>query len=161
HMLRKYVGDDAFFASLKLYLETNKFSSVEIHNLRLAFEQTTGEDLNWFFNQWFLSSGHPELIINSNYDSVNKKQTVQIKQIQNLTKTPLFKLPIAIDIYANGKNVRHKITITKADETFEFDAATKPDLVNVDADKMLLCTKNEQKSIAEWAFQYKNAPLYL
>ena len=30
HMLRKYVGDDAFFASLKLYLETNKFTSVEI-----------------------------------------------------------------------------------------------------------------------------------
>ena len=57
HMLRKYVGDDAFFASLKLYLEKNKFTSVEIHNLRLAFEETTGEDLNWFFNQWFLPKG--------------------------------------------------------------------------------------------------------
>ena len=61
HMLRKYVGDDAFFASLKLYLEDNKFQAVEIHNLRLAFEEVTGEDLNWFFNQWFLNSGHPDL----------------------------------------------------------------------------------------------------
>lgn len=161
HMLRKYVGDDAFFASLKLYLETNKFTSVEIHNLRLAFEQVTGEDLNWFFNQWFLSSGHPNLIIKQVYDASNKKMNVQIKQIQNLETTPLFKLPIAIDIYANGKKERHKIVITKVDETFEFNAITKPDLVNVDAEKMLLCTKDEQKSINEWAFQYRNAPLYL
>ena len=55
HMLRKYVGDEAFFASLKLYLERNKFKNVEIHHLRLAFEEVTGRDLaNWFFNQWYL-----------------------------------------------------------------------------------------------------------
>ncbi len=161
NMLRKYVGDDAFFAALKLYLETNKFSSVEIHNLRLAFEQVTGEDLNWFFNQWFLAAGHPDLIIKSNYDSSNKKQKVEIRQIQDFTKTPLYKLPLAVDIYVNGKKNRYNITVTKADETFEFNVSTKPDLVNVDAEKMLLCTKSEQKSVKEWAFQYQNAPLYL
>ncbi len=161
HMLRKYVGDDAFFASLKLYLETNKFGSVEIHQLRLAFEKVTGEDLNWFFNQWFLSSGHPDLVIKSEYDTINKKQKVQIKQVQNFEKTPLFKIPMYIDLYVAGKIDRQKITITKADETFEFNAATKPDLVNVDAEKMLLCTKNEVKTIQELAFQYRNAPLYL
>lgn len=161
HMLRKYVGDDAFFASLKLYLETNKFGNGEIHNLRLAFEQVTGEDLNWFFNQWFLSPGHPVLDIKTTYDEANKKQKVEIKQVQNFEKTPLFKLPMYIDLYANGKVERKKITVIKADETFEFDANTKPDLVNVDAEKQLLCTKNETKTIKEWAFQYKNAPLYL
>ncbi len=160
HMLRKYVGDDAFFASLKLYLETNKFQSAEIHNLRLAFEQVTGEDLNWFFNQWFLSPGHPELTIKSTYDVASKKEKVQIKQTQDVTKTALFKLPIYVDIYSNGKVERKKITVTKADETFEFDANTQPDLVNVDAEKQLLCVKNESKSVKEWAFQYKNAPLY-
>jgi aminopeptidase N len=161
HMLRKYVGDDAFFASLKLYLETNKFSSVEIHNLRLAFEKVTGEDLNWFFNQWFLSAGHPDLNIQTSYDASNKKVKVEIKQIQDVTKSILFKLPMAIDVYVNGKTERHKITVTKADEVFEFDASSQPNLVNVDAEKMLLCTKHEKKSIEEYAFQYKHAPLYL
>ncbi len=161
HMLRKYVGDDAFFASLKLYLETNKFNSVEIHNLRLAFEQVTGEDLNWFFNQWFLSPGHPVLDIKTNYDEANKKQKVTIKQVQNLDKAGLFKMPMYIDLYANGRVNRQKITVTKADETFEFDASSKPDLVNVDAEKQLLCSKNENKTITELAFQYKYAPLFL
>jgi len=161
HMLRKYVGDDAFFASLKLYLETNKFNSVEIHNLRLAFEQVTGEDLNWFFNQWFLSSGHPQLIIESNYNESSKKQTVTIKQLQDLTKTPVFKIPMDIDVYYSGKKERHRITITKTKEDFAFDIPVKPNLVNVDAEKMLLCTKEEKKPNEEWAFQYRNAPLYL
>jgi aminopeptidase N len=161
HMLRKYVGDDAFFASLKLYLETNKFNSAEIHNLRLAFEKVTGEDLNWFFNEWFLSPGHPELFIRTEYDVANQKQKVQIKQMQDFSKTPLFKIPMYIDLYVGGKVERKKIIITKADETFEFAASSKPDLVNVDAEKMLLCTKDEIKTVQEWAFQYKNAPLYL
>ncbi|MCW3083198.1 MAG: aminopeptidase 1-like [Bacteroidetes bacterium] len=161
HMLRKYVGDDAFFASLKLYLETNKFTPVEIDNLRLAFEKVTGEDLNWFFNQWFLSPGHPELVIRTTYDAINKKETVQIKQTQNFAKIPLFKLPMYVDLYFGKTVQRMRITVTKAEETFAFDAPAKPDLVNVDAEKQLLCTKDEVKSPEELVFQYANGPLYL
>jgi aminopeptidase N len=162
HMLRKYVGDEAFFASLKYYLEANRFQSAEIHNLRMAFEKITGEDLNWFFNQWFLSSGHPDLVIRTTYDAASKKERVQIKQVQDFSKTPLFRIPLYVDIYNGGASPeRHKIVITKADETFEFNSNEQPKLVNVDAEKMLLCTKDEMKSSEEWAYQYKNAPLYL
>ena len=161
HMLRKYVGDEAFFESLKLYLEKNKFSPVEIHNLRLAFEQVTGEDLNWFFDQWFFASGHPMLSIKSTYDEASKKVKLTVKQLQNIKKAPLYKLPVFVDIYGSGKTDRHKITITKKEEEFLFDAAAKPDLVNFDAEKMLLCVKEEHKTIKELAFQYNNAPLYL
>jgi aminopeptidase N len=161
HMLRKYVGDDAFFASLKLYLETNKFKPAEIHNLRLAFEQVTGEDLNWFFNQWFLSPGHPELVISTSYDESARKVTINIKQTQDFTKTRLFEMPMDVDIYSNGGVERKKIRVTKADQEFVFDVTQKPDLVNVDAEKMLLCRKTDKKSIQEWAFQYTHAPLYI
>ena len=89
HMLRKYMGDDAFFAGLKLYLETNKFKTVEMHQLRLAFEEVTGEDLNWFFNQWIYSSGHPELKIDYSYNADEKLQLITVEQLQDL-KTHLF-----------------------------------------------------------------------
>src|SRR5690606_29186550 len=49
HMLRNYIGDDAFFKALNIYLTQNKFKAAEFHQLRLAFEEVTGEDLNWFF----------------------------------------------------------------------------------------------------------------
>ncbi|MEO6882733.1 MAG: M1 family aminopeptidase [Bacteroidia bacterium] len=161
HMLRNVVGDDAFFSALHLYLEKNKFSSVEIHNLRLAFEKVTGTDMNWFFNEWFLATGNMELKIQSTYNDTTKKEMVSISQTQDFKYAPLYTMPIDVDIYFNGKKERHKITISKVDQTFSFDVPVKPDLVNVDAQKMLLCTKSENKSMDEWAFQYKHAPLYL
>jgi aminopeptidase N len=161
HMLRKAVGDDAFFASLKLYLNTNKFSSVEIHNLRLAFEQVTGTDMNWFFNEWWLNHGHPDFDIDYAYDGSNHKEIVKVKQTQDTSENPLYTMPVMVDIYVNGKVEHHKINVTKLHEDFELDVASQPDLVNFDAEKMLLCTKTDNHSTKEWVFMYNNAPLYM
>jgi len=161
HMLRKLVGDEAFFAALKLYLERHKFTSVEIHQLRLAFEEVTGEDLNWFFNQWFLNSGHPMLLINYEYNDSLKQTSVTIIQSQDLRTIPLYRIPLEVDIYVNGKAERHHIVVDSLSNTFEFNVAAKPDLVNVDAEKMLLGTKKDYKTKDEWVYQYEHAPLYL
>lgn len=161
HMLRNYVGDEAFFASLQKYLTDNKYTDVEMHELRIAFEEVTGEDLNWFFNQWFYASGHPLLDVNYEYNSVLQIQTVIIEQQQDLKSAPLYRLPITIDIYVGGKKETKKVVIDKVTNKFEFTATTKPDLVNVDADKMLLCEKRDNKELSEWAFMFYNAPRYL
>ena len=161
HMLRKYLGDEAFFAGLKKYLEDNKFSSVEMHNLRLAFEAVTGEDLNWFFNQWFFDNGHPDLSIYYDYNETDKTTSVTIYQIQDTTIAPIYVLPMAVDIYANGKVERKQIVMDKAIQIFTFPTETRPDLINVDAEKMLLCTKLDNKSLEEYLFQLQHAPLFL
>ncbi len=161
HMLRKYLGDEAFFAGLNKYLEDNKYNSVEIQNLRLAMEAVSGEDLNWFFNQWFLSSGHADIDIYTNYDDFDKALTIDITQYQDTTTTPIYVLPLDVDIYINGKVERKRIVVDKQKQEFKYSYATKPDLVNVDAEKMLLGIKTENKSLDEYMFQYKNAPLYL
>ena len=72
HMLRNYVGDEAFWASLNYYLEKHKYTQVEADELRLAFEDVTGEDFNWFWNQWYFSAGHPQLEINYDYSPEQK-----------------------------------------------------------------------------------------
>ena len=157
HMLRKYVGDDAFFASLKLYLEKNKFKTAEAHDLRLAFEEVTGQDLNWFFNEWYFAKGHPELEIKNTYDGTLNKLTLTINQNQDLKVSPLYKLPVYVDIYANGKKDRKQIWIEDAKNTFTFTLDYKPDLVNFDAEKQLLAKIVYVKTKQELIFQYKNA----
>jgi len=161
HMLRKTVGDEAFFKALTLYLKRYSFKTAEIHDLRLVFEEVSGQDLNWFFNQWFLSSGHPKLAIETTYDAVGKKVNVNIRQQQDLNQFPLYRLPINIDIYSGGKVNRSAILLEKQNQTFSFDEDSQPSLVNVDAEKYLLGEKEEKKSLAEYVFQYKNAPLFL
>lgn len=160
HMLRTYVGDDAFFAALNRYLTKNAFTDVEAHELRLAFEDVTGEDLNWFFNQWFYSQGHPKLDINYAYDDNAKTVSVTVEQTQDPTDNPpIFILPIAIDIYqGKGAPKRQNVRITERKQTFTFPVSGKPDLVNVDADKALLAEKDDNKSDDEYVFQFYNAP---
>jgi len=158
NMLRNYLGDAAFFKGVNIYLKTNAFKAAEAQQLRLALEEASGLDLNWFFNQWYYGAGHPILNIGYKWDEAAKKETVYIQQTQD---GQLFKLPIAVDVYAGGKKERHKVWINDKADTLTFDVASKPDLVNVDGDKALLCSKTDKKTVGEFAFQYFNAPLYL
>ncbi len=162
HMLRNYVGDDAFFASLKKYLNDNAYSAVEAHDLRLAFEEVIGEDLNWFFNQWYFSAGHPELNINYDYDATAGKINVNIQQEQDPDKNPpIFRLPFAIDIYIGKRMpIRHEVVMDQRKQTFSFDVSEKPALVNVDADRVLLCERRDNKTDEEYITQYTNGKNY-
>jgi len=161
HMLRKYVGDEVFFAALKLYLQTNKFGNAEVANLRMAFEKVCGEDLNWFFNEWFFASGYPDLEITRDYSPISQHYTVTIEQKQDFAKTPLYKLPMDIDLYSEGKVVRKRIVVDKQKQSFEFEAAVQPLFVNVDAEQMVVAkVKDTCQSTAELAYAYHHLPLY-
>jgi aminopeptidase N len=159
NMLRNFVGDSAFFKSLNLYLTTNKFKSAEAQQLRLAFEEITGQDLNWFWNEWYYGSGHPKLNIDYVYDDAAKNVKVIINQTQDSDK--VFKMPLAIDIYNGSQKYRHKVWIENKADTFNFAYNIKPDLINVDGDKTLLCDKTDNKTLDNFIHQYKHAGLYL
>ena len=159
HMLRTLVGDSAFFKSLNNYLTTNKFKSAEAQQLRLAFEEVTGRDLNPFFNQWYFGSGNPSVDIDYVYDDAAGKVQVIVKQTQKSGK--IFKLPFAIDIYEGANKVRHNVWANNAVDTFAFNYTRRPDLVNVDGDKTMLWTKKDNKTLENYIHQYKYAGNYL
>ena len=161
HMLRSYVGDDAFFASLKLYLNQNRFQPAEVNHLRLAFEQVTGEDLNWFFDQWFLDKGHPVLDITYRWDEAKKEQRITIEQQQDFSTTPLYKLPMQIAVHVEGKVKVERIVLDSVRQEFVFNCNTKPDLVNTDAQKMLLCSKTDHHTNEEWMYLYQHGTLFM
>src|ERR1035437_9243287 len=157
HMLRNYVGDSAFFKSLNKYLTDNKFKSAEAQQLRLAFEDITGQDLNWFWNEWYYGSGHPKLNINYNYTNGNAQ--VIVEQTQNTGK--IFKLPVAIDVYNGARKIRYNVWIQNQRDTFNFNTTAKPTLINVDADKALLVEKTDNKTAENFIEQWKNGANYL
>lgn len=160
NMLRNFLGDDAFFKGLNNYLVTNKFKTGEAHQLRLALEEVSGRDLNWFFNQWYFGPGHPKLTVDYQFDDAAGKATVIVKQTQAGDKA--FILPAAIDVY-NGKNkTRHPVWVTSKADTFHFNYTKRPDLVNFDGDKVLLAEKKENgKTLEHYIHQYSAAGNYM
>ena len=160
HMLRYYLGDDAFYNGLKKYLNDNAYNSVEIHQLRIAMEAVSGEDLNWFFNQWFLASGHPILAIDYDYNDNKKQQIVNIEQIQDQSNTNIYKLPFAVDIYVDGEAKRYLAEMTQKKQQFVFDVSKEPSNVIFDAEHMLLAEIFDEKSDESWLEQMYS-PLYM
>lgn len=154
NMLRDYVGDEAFFESLNVYLKDNAYEAVEIHHLRLAFEKVTGEDMNWFFNQWFLGAGHPEITIN--YVYTDSSVIVKMKQEHSAGGKLVYKLPLNIGLYMGNTYTEEAIVFDKKEQQFELKTQSKPFLVNVDADKSLLAKITDNKSLEQWSFQYLN-----
>lgn len=159
HMLRQYVGDDAFFASLNRYLTQNKHTAVEISRLRTAFEEVTGEDLMWFFNQWFLQRGHPELHITHTY--ANGQVALRVQQVQDTLFQPVFRLPVTVAVWtSNAPATEHRITVTKADQTFLLPASQRPSLVKFDNGNQLLAQFDEERTTDELIFQFYHANGY-
>lgn len=158
NMLRNYLGDSAFFKGLNLYLNSNKFKAAEAHQLRLAMEEISGKDLNWFFNQWYYNIGHPEVDINYEWLSTSKEIKVSIRQKQLL---PVFQFPLNIDVYIHSGKKRYNVWVKDTVENFYFKTDETPELVNVDGDKVMLWKKNDHKVAIQYMYQFKNCPLFM
>lgn len=161
HMLRHYLGDEAFFTSFTNYLQANEYSPVEVDELRIAFEETSGQDLNWFFDQWFLKAGHPQLTITKAYGDGVLSMTVAQTQSTENNVPAIFKIPVNIDIYTNGTARRERVWLTQREQTLSFDVATEPDVVIFDPEHQLLAEYDYQKSPSEIVAQYRYAPAFL
>jgi len=155
HMLRNYVGDEAFFASLKLYLTENEYKTAEVHQLRLAFEKITGKDLNWFFNQWYFSKGHPKIQVSYDYNTLEKKVAVNIYQTEGE-----FQFPLAIDIIENGKAIRKNVFVDGKDASFVFSYSEIPENILINADGVLLADFTEAKTTKQYLSQLKYTTNY-
>lgn len=151
HMLRNYLGDEAFFAGMQDYLKTNEYQNAEAHQLRLSFEKVSGKDLNWFFNQWYFGSGNPKINYSYTFEPVKKQIAVTIEQTQEQP----FQFPLAIDVYENGKPKRYNVWVNaEAKNTFNFDVTKNADLVNINADGVLLADINDTKTPEQYLMQF-------
>lgn len=159
HYLRNIVGDQAFFSSLTYYLNQNKFKPVEIHNLRLAFEETTGKDLNWFFNQYFLAPGHPEIAASHNYK--DGKLKVFTSQVQDISISPVYTIPLKLSYWVGGERIDKKVVIDSLEKTFVYSISQSPDLVMLDPEFVLSGTVDHEKSLNELEFQFVHGERYL
>lgn len=160
HMLRTEVGDQAFFKSLQLFLTRHAHQAVEIQQLRLAFEEVTGRDMNWFFNQWFYNKGHPVLDIRYDYDDESGEVVVRMAQKPSAIDGPVYRLPMHIDIYTADSKTTQRVVLSRDSQEFRFKSE-RPLLVNADAQKVLLGEKKENKDKAAYVMQFRRAPLFL
>ncbi len=135
HLLRNYLGDPAFFESLRRYLKQHAYKATEIHHLRLVFEEVSGQDLNWFFDQWFMKPGHPSFFVKDSYD--NGELTLTVAQTQDPAYTPIYRIHVDVDVWHGGKATRHRLEVTEKEQYFTFKVPGPPQCVLFDPESLI------------------------
>ena len=161
HMLRNIIGDEAFFAGCNKYLRDNEYTAVEADELRIAMEDITGMDLNWFWDQWFFAAGHPDLEVSHTYDAMAKTLTLDVMQKHEPTEEvpAIFILPMTVDLYdANGTMSTYNVTVNNRTQSLVLeDVLSTPAAVVMDGNASTLMTIQHAKTEAELAAQAKYA----
>ncbi|KAF0250050.1 MAG: Leucyl aminopeptidase [bacterium] len=157
HMLRKELGEEAFFKGIKHYLHKHAFKVTETHDLKIALEEATGRQLDTFFQQWLYRAGYPEFSVTSHWDREQKLLRLNVCQTQKVDQeTPLFRLPIAVEITTAKECKEIKIFVEKAEADYYFPLESKPLMVVFDKGDHILKTLTFPKSKEEYLYQLKH-----
>ncbi len=80
HMLRREVGDSAFFAGVRGYYAAGAHRNALTSDLRIAMERAAKRDLGWFFDQWLRRPGFPKLEVSWRHDPATETLTFLVLQ---------------------------------------------------------------------------------
>jgi len=159
HMLRKHLGDELFWASLNHYLVSNKHKPVSTEQLRIAIEETTGQSMDWFFDQWLYRMGHPIFEVTQSYDEFAGKLTLNVRQTQKIDPNNEYPqvefFQSFVDIEIDGRIERVWIK-PQAENVFTFTVPQRPRLVNFDYEGTLIKEIKFEKTTDDLIYQLKN-----
>jgi hypothetical protein len=135
HMLRRLIGDEAFFAGLKKYYQDWHYKKAGTDDLRRAFETTTPIKLSRFFDRWILASELPRIVVTTRPGTYAQTLVVRIEQ-----QGDVFDFPYTVSVqYADGRT--EDITIPVTEQTTERTIELKGAVRRVDTkDELALVT---------------------
>lgn len=138
HMLRKTIGDDAFFNALIHYRDQFAFGNATTEQFRDICEQVSAMDLDWFFNQWVYQLYRPRYRYSWN-DSVFSGQyfaKLNISQIQE--NTGLYKMPLDVRITTASSETTIVVWDSLSLQKFEFTLNEQVTDIKIDPDGWVL-----------------------
>ncbi len=157
-MLRHQLGDDAFWRSIKHYLEVNRGKNVVTPDLIKAIEETTHINVDRFFQQWIYSAGAPKFDLAYSYDAEKHQVALTVKQTQKVeSNVGIFSAPVEVEITTATGPKLYTANVSKAAETFTYPSDSPPLMVLFDKGGYLLKSANFHKEKKEWLYQLQHA----
>jgi aminopeptidase N len=151
-MLKDYLGPERFWASIHTYLMDHAYGNATSDDFRRAVLSATGENLDWFWDEWVYAAGHPSITIKSAYDAAKAQLTLSVQQTQvdtfgvdstnRLFRVPqAFRMSITIRVaFKGGERLQHA-DINAREQAITIDSVTsEPTMVIFDDGNRMLKT---------------------
>ena len=140
HMLRRILGEEEWWEIINLFLKRYRDSVVETVDFVRSIEEVTGDNYDWFFDQWFFKPGFPLLECSFEYQDKEKMLVFHLKQNQDGEKgQAVFRFPLVVqlvDHHGGKRDVR--LQVTEQEHHFYIPADEEPFLVLADPDDTIL-----------------------
>lgn len=162
HMLRRRMGDEAFFAGARLYLERHRLGEVETEDFRRCLEEVSGLSLERFFEQWCRRPGLPHVLATVDWASSEAPGadaagtlTVTIEQTQPLDAwNPAYEIVIPVRIVLEDGSVQWLTMHTDVRRaTHSLALPVPPRDVEVNPELTTAAFVRVNKSLAMWLHQ--------
>ena len=143
-MLRWTIGDAAFFTAVNNYLNDPKLKYNFAHtaDLKAHLETASGQDLTYFFNQWFAGQGYPTFTVQWSQNAANTA-TINISQTTSNSSVSFYRVPLVLKF----KNATQQKTIVVNhninNQVLTADIGFKADAVEIDPDRQLVSKNNK------------------
>ena len=140
--LRYVLGDPLFFRVMHEYTTDPglMFKNAVTHDFAEKVNQVSGQDMNWFFNEWVYAPNHPVYQNTFETDSLGMnswKVTLIINQVQ--TNTVFFKMPVEILVgFGDGTDSLIRIMNDSNGQSFGFVFPKKPVSLTFDPNHNIL-----------------------
>lgn len=126
HLLRRQLGESAFWNGIRDFTRTHAGGSVDSNDLRVALEKASGQDLRTFFAQW-VTGEVPSLF--ATHRTVPNGVEINIEQRQASAWT----FPLELAVQTATQRITRRVQVTKKNETFRVAVSEPVVSVVVDA----------------------------
>jgi len=169
-MLQRHLGPDRFWAAIHRYLTDHAYDNATTDDLRQAVLDATGENLDWFWDQWMYQAGYPEFTVSAAYDSAAEKLTLTVKQTQvdsakadstglRYTTPAVFHTPVTILVATSSGDVVQHAQIDQREQTIGIAGVkSAPTMVIFDDRNTILKTLSFDQPVTWLAAQLERDP---
>jgi aminopeptidase N len=155
--MRWILGDKPFRKTVSHFLHKHAFQPADTHDFLTAVKEATGQNLDWFFDQWLLRPGHPVFDVSTTWDAEAKELHLRVVQTQDTSGTvPIFKTPVIIGIVTQDEKRSEKVWLKGKNEEFHLMCDQKPLMVRFDEGNYLLKEWTFEKTVDELFYQLKH-----
>ncbi len=111
HMLRREIGDSAFFRGIRSYYAKYRHGTALTQDLMHEFEQSAGQTLGWFFDQWFWRAGFAELTVGWRYEATKQRVVLDVEQGARFAP---YRVKVVVDLVEPDGSVRRSVVTIPA-----------------------------------------------
>ncbi|MBL7962702.1 MAG: peptidase M1 [Flavobacteriales bacterium] len=139
HMLRWVLGDTAFFAGSRNYLDDPDlaYGAALTPHLQAHLEAAGGTTLDGFFADWYMGEGHPSYTLTWTQDA-GGLVTIWLDQITSHPSVTFFEMPVPVRLKHAAQDTLVVLDHQFSGQAFTFPLSFTPDSVLLDPDRWLL-----------------------